>query len=125
MNESFLKSVGNIRTESFDMLANVRSVRGEMYARLVHAVILSDNIQNAAHFFCDTASEESKELANYICKAQMNMVGQIMKYYIKSSGFTEEQMCEVFADAQRIQESASELIDKARVMSESGKVMGE
>jgi hypothetical protein len=34
-------------------------------------------------------------------------------------------MRDVFADALRIQESASDLIDKARVMSESGKVMGE
>jgi hypothetical protein len=125
MNESFLKSVGNIRTESFDMLANVRAVRGEMHARLVHAVILADNIQNAAQFFCDTANEESKELADYIRIAQMNMVGQIMKYYVKSTEFTDEQMLDVFSDALRIQESASDLIDKARVMSESGKVMGE
>jgi hypothetical protein len=125
MNESFLKSVGNIRTESFDMLANVRAVRGEAYARLVHAVILADNIQNAAQFFCDTAASESKELADYIRIAQMNMVGQIMKYYVKSTEFTDEQMLDVFSDALRIQESASDLIDKARVMSESGKVMGE
>lgn len=125
MNEQFLKSVDNIREESFSMLKSLRAVRGESYSRLVHSIILADQIETACHVFGEAADESSKEIADHLTKAQMNMVGQIMKYYIRATGYTDEQVAEAFADAHRIQGSTYELIDKAQTMSQSGQVMGE
>lgn len=125
MNEEFLKSIDNIREESFAMLKSIRAVRGESYARLVHSIILADQIESACDVFRKAADGGSSELADHLVKAQMNMVGQIMKYFIRSTGYTDEQIAEAFADSQRIQNSTYELIDKAHGMSQSGQVMGE
>ena len=125
MNEEFLKSIDNIREDSFDMLKSIRAVRGESYSRLVHSVILADQIGSVCEVFRKASGGGSSELADHLVKVQMNMVGQIMKYFIRSTGYTDEQIAEAFADAKRIQNSAYELIDKAHSMSQSGQVMGE
>lgn len=125
MNEEFLKSIDNIREESFAMLKSIRAVRGESYSRLVHSIILADQIETACEVFREAADDRSKDIADHLAKAQMNMVGQIMKYFVRSTGYTDEQIAEAFADAKRIQGSTYELIDKAHSMSQSGQVMGE
>lgn len=125
MNEQFLQSIDNIREESFAMLKSLRAVRGESYSRLVHAIILADQIESASSVFVDASDEDSKEIAEHLAKTQSNMVGQIMKYFIRATQYTDEQIVEAFADAKRIQGSTYELIDKAKTMSNSGQVMGQ
>jgi len=125
VNEEFIKSVGNIRTTSHDMLKNLRAVKGENYTRVVHAIILSDQLDSVLEVFSASAVGGSQNLAEEISTAGSKMITRIMDYYIKATGLTEQQIKEAFEDATRIQNNTTGLVRKAREMSERGQVMGE
>lgn len=125
MNEAFLKSVASIRHESIGMLKNLRSVKGDDYARLVHAIILADQIESVSTIFVESTTPESRELAQALATAQINMVAQIMNYFTRCTQFSDESLADAFNDAGLFQRKANDLISKAKDMSESGKVMGE
>jgi len=125
MTEEFFKSTQAIREESIGMIKTLRAVRGENYARLVHSIILADQIENVTNIFVESTTPETRELAQGISKAQMSMVAQIMTYYTRCTQFSKEQIAEAIADADRIQRSTYDLISKADDLSKAGKVMGE
>ena len=125
MNEEFLKSVGNIRQVSLDMLKNLRAVRGENYARVVHSIILCDQIDLIIEVFQRGATEGSKEMADSMQDAASKMLTRVMEYYIRSTGFSEAQVKEAFEEADRIQRTAEDLVSKAADMADQGQVMGE
>lgn len=125
MNQEFIKSADHIRKESMDMIKTLRAVKGEHYARLVHSVIMADQIESIGNIFVDSASDETKEIATYLIHAQMNMVAQIVKYYTKSSQFTEDQISEAFKDAELVQKNTFDLLQRAKELSDLGKVIGE
>lgn len=125
MNQEFIKSADTIRKESMDMIKTLRAVKGENYARLVHSVIMADQIESIGNIFVDSSSEETKEMATYLVHAQMNMLAQIVKYYTRATQFTDEQVAEAFKDAELVQKNTFELLERAKELSESGKVIGE
>ena len=125
MNEEFIKSLSNVREESLGMIKTLRAVRGENHARLVHAVILADQIDGIANTFAKAASEQSEDIAEHLRRAQMNMVALIMKYLIRSTGMTDEQVSAAFADAELVQKNTMNLVEAAATLSDQGKVMGE
>ena len=125
MTEEFFKSTEVIREESIGMIKTLRAIRGEHYARLVHSIILADQIEHISNIFVESTTPETRELAHTLSKAQMNMVAQIMAYYTRCTQFSEEQIAEALADADRIQRSTYDLLTKADDLSKSGKVMGE
>lgn len=125
MNQEFIKSADAIRKESMDMIKTLRAVKGENYARLVHSVIMADQIESIGNIFVDSASEETKEIATYLVHAQMSMIAQIVKYYTRSTQFTDEQVAEAFKDAELVQKNTFDLLERAKELSESGKVIGE
>jgi len=124
VNKEFVESIGAIRQESLGMLKNLRAVKGENYARVVHSIILADQINSIGDMFVDSTEDKTKDLAKALTDAQMNMIALIMKYFFRSSQLTEGQIEEAFSDASRMQKLAHSLVDKAKSMSEEGKVMG-
>ena len=124
MSGEFFKSVDAIRGVSIDMLKNLRAVKGENYARLVHAIILTDSIVNIGETFVKAASDETKPAAEMLSGAQEKMAALIMQYFIRSTGFSEQQVEEAFKDAERLLGTASGLINTAVQMAESGQSMG-
>lgn len=124
MNKEFIESIGSIRQESIGMLKNVRAVKGENYARVVHSIILADQIDMISGAFVAGADEESKELAEQISGVQLKMLALIMQYFIRSTGFSEEQIEEAFRDAEQIQKNTNSLVSQAKDMADNGQVMG-
>lgn len=124
MNEQFIESMVNIREESLGMIKTLRAVKGENHARLVHAIILADQIDNIGNVFSSSASQETRPTAEALRQAQMNMVALIMKYLFRATQFSDSQISEAFADAERIQKSTYSLVETAGALSDQGKVMG-
>lgn len=125
MTEEFFKSSEAIRQESIGMIKTLRAVKGENYARLVHSIILADQVEHVSNIFVESTTPDTRDLAKALAKAQMNMVSQIMTYYTRCTQFSEDQIAEAFKDANLIQDSTYDLLAKANDMSKSGKVMGE
>lgn len=125
MNKEFIQSADVIRKESMGMIKTLSAVKGENYARLVHTVIMADQIETIGNIFIDSASDDTKELAAHLVRAQMSMVAQIIKYYTRSTQFSDKQIEEAFKDSDLVQKSTFELLQKAKDLSDSGKVIGE
>lgn len=124
MIDKFFSSVGAIRKESFDMLKNLRAIKGENYARLVHSIILTDQMVQISEVFAQCATEESADTARELSTAQESMITKIMDYYIRSIGFSEAQIAEAFADAKRLMGITYDLVDRASELAKQGHVMG-
>lgn len=124
MSDQFFKSVDAIRVESFDMLKSLRAIKGENYARLVHAMILTDQIMEIGHTFADGASDSSRKTADLLRNTQEAMMTKVMEYYIRSAGFSAEQIREAFLDAKRVMDTTLNLVEKAAELAEDGKTMG-
>jgi len=125
VNEEFFQSVGNIREVSMDMLKSVRAVKGENYARVVHAIILCDQVDGVLDVFEQGADEATKPVAEYLHTAGGNMIGRIMDYLIRASSLSEAQVKEAFEDANRIQQNTYNLVSRAHDLADQGRVMGE
>lgn len=125
MNKEFIQSADVIRKESMDMIKTLSAVKGENYARLVHTVIMADQIETIGNIFIDSASDDTKEVAAHLVHAQMGMVAQIIRYYTRSTQFSDKQIEDAFKDSDLVQKSAFELLQKAKDLSDSGKVIGE
>lgn len=118
MSDEFFTSLGHIRSESMSMLKNLKAVRGESYARLVHSIILADQIDQVSQ----TVGEISKE--PILTTALSNMIAKIMDNYMRSSTFNDEELKEAMQDAVRIMNMTYELVDKASALAKQGHVMG-
>lgn len=118
MSGEFYKSLGNIKAESMAMLKTLRAVRGENYARIVHSIILADQIDQAAEVIREVTKED------ILSSAVSAMSAKIMDYYLRSSGFSEADIKSAFEDAQRIMTMTYELVDKASTLAKQGHVMG-
>lgn len=125
MSDQFFKSVDAIRVESFDMLKSLRAIKGENYARLVHAMILTDQIIDIGHTFADHAVGNSNEMANLLRDTQEAMMTKVMEYFIRSTGFSEAQIREAFLDAKRVMDTTLNLVETAAEMAQNGKSMGD
>lgn len=124
MSDKFFSSVGAIRDESLDMLKNLRAIKGENYARLVHSIILTDQMVQIGEVFRESASEESADLAKYLSETQESMITKVMEYYMRSTGFSDAQIKDAFEDAERLMGVTYGLIDRASTMAKQGQVMG-
>lgn len=125
MSNEFFESVGNIRTVSIDALKTIRAVRGEHYARLVHSVILCNQIDSVLKMFAESCDPQARELGDALANQASSMMTKVMQYYMRSSQFTQAQLEEVFKDAETLQNNASDLLKVASDMAERGQVMGE
>lgn len=125
MSDQFFKSVEAIRVESFDMLKSLRAIKGENYARLVHAMILTDQIIEIGHTFARGAVGSSEQAAKLLRDTQEAMMTKVMEYYIRSTGFSEAQIKDAFLDAKRVMDVTCDLVEKAAEMAQNGQSMGD
>lgn len=124
MSDEFFKSVDAIRVESFDMLKSLRAIKGENYARLVHAIILTEQIVGIGETFAKGASESSKPAADLLRNTQEKMATLVMEYFVRSTGFSDQQVKEAFTDAERVVNTTMGLVERAAELAQDGKVMG-
>lgn len=126
MSDEFFSSVETVREVSIDMLKNIRAVKGENYARLVHSMILADQIDHIFDVFRESAADgSSAQLANFLTDHGSKMTSRIMQYYIRSTGFSDEQVKEAFKDADLLQKNSMQLLQTASKLAEDGKTMGD
>lgn len=118
MSDEFFESLGNIKTESMAMLKNLKAVRGESYARLVHSIILAEQIDQVGAVIYEISKQP------VLSEAVSNMISKIMDYYMRSTGFSQAELESAVEDATRIMSMTYGLVEKASVMAEQGQVLG-
>lgn len=124
MNEQFMDSLKAVREESFGMLDNLKAVKGELYTRLVHAVILADQISGSAELLRNPEIIQDAEVLDALLRAQDKMLTIIMNNYINDSGLDDDLIASAMKDADRIGQSTSELLETAYDLSLQGRRIG-
>lgn len=112
MNEQAIENVLEVREEAHQMLDNLTRVRGEKYARLVKALLLSSNVMEiyaAAASMGGLPDEIREMLGEAMCKA---VYGVITNMAIVAE-FTPEQLSEATRDASAMESSITGLMREA------------